>query len=60
MVDKYGVDFHEFVNRRVTQREGYSWEVESDAMSWETAISGVRTLERKLGELNKASRVHDS
>jgi hypothetical protein len=58
MVDKYGVDFHEFVGRRVTQREGYSWEVESDAMSWETAIGGISTLERKLDELNKANRVH--
>jgi hypothetical protein len=56
MVDKYGVEFHEFVSRRVTQREGYSREVESDAMSWETAISGIGTLERKLGELNKGEQ----
>lgn len=60
MADKYEMGFHEFIDRRVTQREGYSWEVESDAMRWETAISGISTLERKLKELQKASCVQDA
>lgn len=29
----------------------YSWEVEQDAMAWETAVGGIVTLERKLQEL---------
>lgn len=48
---KYGVSFEEFIARRVTQQMNYSWEVEQDAMAWETAVGGIMTLERKLQEL---------
>ena len=37
--------FNEFVARRVVQQQGYSWEVESDAVNWETAIGGIMTIE---------------
>ena len=43
----------EFFPRRVVQEKGYSWNVESDAMEWETAISGIKTMERKIKELKK-------
>jgi hypothetical protein len=29
----------------------YSWEVEQDAMAWETAVGGMATMARKLQEL---------
>ena len=56
MESKYGVSFDEFVARRMVREKGFSWDVESDAMNWETAISGMKTMERKLRELQQ---VHD-
>jgi hypothetical protein len=54
---KYGMTFEEFVAQRVVQREGYTWDVESDAMDWETAVSGITTIERKLQDLRESVRV---
>lgn len=48
---KYGMPFDEFIDGRVTRQHGYSWEVERDAMEWETAVGGILTMERKLREL---------
>ena len=53
MQQKYGVTFDEFVSRKVVRENKYSWNVESDAMEWETAISGIKTMERKIEELKK-------
>ena len=53
MQQKYGVTFEEFVFRKVVRENKYSWNVESDAMEWETAISGIKTMERKIEELRK-------
>lgn len=53
MQQKYGISFDEFVSRRVVRENEYSWNVESDAMEWETAISGIKTMERKLEALKK-------
>ena len=53
--DKYGMSFDEFVHRRVTKEQNYSWDVEQDAMAWETAIGGILTVERKLHELRAIS-----
>ena len=50
MVSKYGMQFDELVARGLVKEKGFSWEVESDAMSWETAIGGIMTMERKLRE----------
>lgn len=54
---KYGMTFEGFVARRIVQQKGYTWDVESDAMEWETAVDGVRTIERKLQELRESERV---
>jgi hypothetical protein len=35
---KHGMTFEEFMGRRVVQQEGYTWDVEKDAMDWETAV----------------------
>ena len=48
---KYGMSFAGFESRQVTKHMGYSWEVESDAIAWETAIDGTATVERQLSEL---------
>jgi len=54
---KYGMSFEAFVSSRMVQQKGYTWDVETDAMDWETAISGIKTVERKLAELETADRV---
>lgn len=53
MQQKYGISFDEFISRGVVRENEYSWNVESDAMEWETAISGIKTMERKLEALKK-------
>ncbi len=50
--EKYGMDFEEFHKQKVAQKQGYTWEVEKDAMDWETAIGHIQTLERKLKQLH--------
>jgi len=54
---KYGMTFQEFIESRVTRQKGYTWEVETDAMDWETAVSGMVTMERKLRELRESAHV---
>jgi hypothetical protein len=56
LAQKYGMDFDTFIGKRVIQQREYVWEVESDAMDWETAVSGIKTIEKKLGELMETSR----
>lgn len=46
--EKYGMSFAEFEDQRVTEREGYSWEVEQDAIAWDQAVDGIATMERLL------------
>jgi len=48
---KYGMTFEDFTANRVVRQEGYTWEAETDAMDWETAVDGVETMRRKLQEL---------
>ncbi len=48
---KYGMSFEEFMARQLVRQRGYTWEVEKDAMEWETAISGIQTMEQKLQDL---------
>ena len=46
------MDFEAFERQGVTKERDYSWEVESDAIAWETAVDGIRTMERQLNELH--------
>jgi len=55
---KYGMTFEAFLERRIVLQKGYTWEVEQDAMDWETAAGGIKTVERKLDELRETQRVH--
>jgi hypothetical protein len=52
---EYGMSFDDFLARRITRERGYTWEVEQDAMNWETAVGGMATVERKLRELRETS-----
>ena len=51
---KYKMSFETFEQQQLTKQQGYTWEVESDAIAWETAIDGIRTMERQLAELTVA------
>jgi len=48
---KYQMSYDEFERQCVTEQRGYTWEVESDAMAWETAVDGVRTVQKQLSDL---------
>lgn len=48
---KYGMTFDEFLTRRIPRQRDYSWEVEQDAMAWESAVGGMMTVERQLQAL---------
>lgn len=51
LAHKYGMSFQEFERQRITEERGYTWEVESDAMAWETAVDGLRTVQKQLSNL---------
>ena len=55
LVRKYGMTFESFIECRIPRQREYSWEVEQDAMAWETAVGGMATVERKLRELRAFS-----
>lgn len=57
LAQKYGMTFEAFMERRIVQQEGYTWDVEQDAMDWETAVGGMRMMKRRLLELREAERV---
>jgi len=56
---KYGMSFEEFERQQITKQQGYTWDVESDAIAWETAIDGIRTTQRQLRELLKYKNDYD-
>ena len=53
---KYGMSFDEFLSRRVVAQRDFDWEVEQDAMDWETAVDGIATIKRKLARLRVMQR----
>ena len=57
LTQRYGMTFEEFNASRMVRQKDYSWDVETDAMDWETAMSGIKTVERKLKGLSEADRV---
>jgi len=57
LAQKYEMTFEEFLTHRVVQQKEYAWDVETDAVDWETAVSGMRTMERKIQELRESGRV---
>ena len=41
---KYGMRLEEFRDRRVIEKQGYSFEGESDYCDWEMAVTGLAAL----------------
>jgi hypothetical protein len=50
-VNKYGMEFAEFLDSNMVHQRDYAWEVERDAMAWEAAIGAIEMLEKQLREL---------
>lgn len=48
---KYKMSYEAFEQQQITRQRGYTWEVESDAIAWETAIDGMLTMEQELTKL---------
>lgn len=51
MREKYQLTFEEFERRKIVAESGFTWEAELDASEWELAVSGLRTVRRKLADL---------
>jgi hypothetical protein len=51
LAQKYQMSFEDFERQRIIEQHGYTWEVESDAMAWETAVDGLRTVQKQLSDL---------
>jgi len=49
--NKYGMDLDGFEKENIIEKQGYSFEVESDAQEWELAIDGIKTIDKKMKEL---------
>ncbi len=58
LTEKYGISFDEFTAQHVVEQKGYTWEVEKDAMDWETAMGGLETMRERLLTLKKMREVH--
>ncbi len=50
---KYGMSFDTFCDQHLVAERGYTWDVEQDAMDWETAIGGIATFKNKLKKLRE-------
>jgi hypothetical protein len=53
---KYKMTFNQFHQRRIVEQLDFSLDSERDAMDWEAAISGIKTVQKKLKKLRQYSR----
>jgi hypothetical protein len=53
------MSFEAFERQQRAQQHGYTWEVESDAIDWETAVDGIRTMQRQLAALTQVGNNDD-
>lgn len=51
LAQKYHMSFEEFEQQRITEQRDYTWEVESDAIAWETAVDGIRAVQQQISDL---------
>ncbi len=49
---KYVMSFMEFEKKNLVKEKGFSWEVEKDAMEWEHAVEGIKSLQEKIHKIN--------
>lgn len=59
LTQKYNKNFEAFEQEQMTRQMGYTWEVESDAIAWETAVDGIHTIEQQLSSLLGKGRASD-
>mgnify|MGYP001123978155 CR=1 FL=1 len=48
---KYGMNFDDFKRNRIVEKEGYSFQAESDFWDWEMARDGIETVQDMLNSL---------
>ena len=48
---KYNMTLEEFEAAALVRQRDFSFEVESDHQDWDLAVDGIRSAERKLGDL---------
>jgi hypothetical protein len=53
------MSFDAFEHQQLTKQHGYTWEVESDAIDWETAVDGIRMMHRQLAALTRSGNHYD-
>ena len=58
LAKKYGMHFDDFIAQRISKVKNFSWDVEQDAMKWETAIGGIQTVKRKLNKVRMLDDEH--
>jgi hypothetical protein len=47
MARKYGMEFEDFIARRLVKERDFSWDVASDAMNWESGMRSSLWLQSK-------------
>ncbi len=47
------MNFSAFEKRNLVKEKGFSWEVEKDAMEWEHAVEGIKSLLKKIDKIKK-------
>ncbi len=60
LTQKYDVSFDEFERQQLTKQHNYTWDVESDAIAWETAVDGIHTMQRQLIKLSAEEQNNDN
>lgn len=45
------MSFIEFEKKNMVKEKGFSWEVEKDAMEWEHAVEGMKSLQEKIKKM---------
>lgn len=51
---KYLMDYQEFERKNVVKEREFTWEIERDAMEWEHAVEGIKSLQEKITKIKKA------
>ncbi len=52
--EKYGVSLEEFEANEVVKKLNYTFDVENDHQDWDLAADGIRSMERRLADLQAA------
>lgn len=55
LAQKYQTTFTDFWDRRTTVQHESSWEVEKDALDWESAVASIPALQAKLQAIAEAT-----